>query len=327
MKGMRIGITGAAGFIGKALAARAHAAGHHVRGLDLAPAGEAFFRELRGEYLTGDITDAAAAGRFCAGLDRIYHTAAVVKESGAWALFERVNVGGTATLLAAAQAAGVREFVHFSTVMVYGLDYTDGVDETAPLDGAGNPYCTTKIQAEQAALAAHAPGRFDVFVIRPGDVYGPGSIPWTVRPVEMMKKRRWVYIDSRKHLHNHVYVDNLIDGVELVVARRQAGTPFNVTDDARTTVRDFFAHYQKWLGIGWLPELPQSVVMPVARAAEKLQSLTGGDWGLSAQSVRYLCRPGAYSAEKIKALGYRPAVTLFEGMARTKGWLKREGRL
>jgi nucleoside-diphosphate-sugar epimerase len=324
---MRIGITGAAGFIAKALAVRAHMAGHQVRGLDLSPAGEGFFRDLRGEYRVGDITDAAAARGFAQGLDRIYHTAAVVKESGPWALFERVNVGGTQAVLAAARAAGVREFVHFSTVMVYGFAYPDGVDETAPLDGAGNPYCTTKIQAEQAALAAHASGRFEVYVIRPGDVYGPGSVPWTLRPVEMMKARRWVYVDSRKHLHNHVYVDNLVDGVELVVAARQAGTPFVITDDQRTTVREFFGHYQKWLGVGWLPEVPAALAFPAARAADRLQRLTGGDWGLSEQTVRYLCRPGAYSAEKIKQLGYKPAVSLFEGMARAKQWLKRENVL
>ena len=187
--------------------------------------------------------------RFVAGLERVIHCAAVVKESGDWSLFERVNVRATARLLAAARAAGVRELVQISSVMVHGFDFADGTNESGELDPAGNPYCATKIASERLALAAHDPGRFEVYVVRPGDVYGPGSIPWTRRPVEMMRARKWLHIEADHAIQNHVYVDNLIDGAFTVVDARASGRPFIVTDGLRTSTRAFFSHYQRMLGL------------------------------------------------------------------------------
>ena len=174
-----VAITGASGFLGRALVARALAAGKRVRGLDLVPDHEG---SPSIELLRGDVSDPAACAALCAGAEIVYHTAAVVRESGPMALFERVNVGGTGAMLVAARRAGVRHFVMISSVMVHGFDFPDGVPEDGPTGGFDNPYCATKIRSEALALAAHEPGVFDVYVVRPGDVYGPGSIPWTERP-------------------------------------------------------------------------------------------------------------------------------------------------
>ena len=69
---MKIGITGAAGFIGRAIAERARRAGHEVTGLDRAGGGFATH--------VGDINDLDLLHRFCRGLDRVYHTAALVQQ-------------------------------------------------------------------------------------------------------------------------------------------------------------------------------------------------------------------------------------------------------
>src|SRR5512140_2513984 len=129
---MRIGITGAAGFIGRAIAARARRAGHHVTGLDRAGGGAADH--------VGDVTDLDLLHRFCRGLDRVYHTAAIVQETGAWRDFFRVNVLGADSVALVAKEQGVRELVHISSVMVHGFDFPDGVAEDGPLEPADNPY-------------------------------------------------------------------------------------------------------------------------------------------------------------------------------------------
>ena len=325
--GLTIGITGASGFIGKNIAQRAAAAGHTVVGLDLAPGGEDFYRSLGGRFVQGDITSPASAREFSKGLDRVYHTAAIVKENGAWDLFRKVNVGGTVTMLNAAREAGVKEFVHFSSVMVYGFDFPDNVPEDGPLRDDNNPYCGTKIESEAEATKFHQPGVLDVYIIRPGDVYGPGSIPWTVRPVQMMKQGRWIFVNSRTSIHNHVYVDNLIDGIDVILSKKKSGTPFVISDDQRTTVRQFFSHYQRYLGIKTILEVPSAVAYPLALAAGRIASFFNADLGVNEQGVRYMCRTGKYSIEKVKALGYRPAVSLEEGMERCRVWLEGEGML
>lgn len=314
---MKIGITGAAGFLGKALAARARRAGHEVVGLDRAGGGAA-------EHV-GDVGDLDLLHRFCRGLDRVYHTAAIVAETGAWTDFFRVNVLAADSVALVAREQGVREVVHLSSVMVHGFDFADGVTEGGPLDAADNPYCASKILSEEAVLRHHDPGRFDVYVIRPGDVYGPGSVPWTIRPVDMMRRGRWVYVDGARSILNHVYVDNLLDGIDLVLGRRAAGTPFTVTDGARTTAKAFFGHYERMLGVRGFPDVPRALALPLGTLAGQALAALGLRAEVNREAVRYMLRRHAYGIGKIRALGYAPAVSLTEGMERTGRWLRAEG--
>jgi nucleoside-diphosphate-sugar epimerase len=303
--GGTVGITGT-GFIGTALARWLRAAGVAVRGVDLHP--NPTWEAVDAATMVGDITNADDMAAFCAGLDTVVHTAALVAESGDLAVFEAANVDGPVTVATAARAAGVRRFVHLSSVMVYGFDYPDGITEDGPTDGAGNPYCITKIASEKAVLALHDPGVFDVFIIRPGDVYGPGSVPWIVRPWEAMQAGLWATIGAEvEPVINHVYIDNLLDGIATVVASGRSGEPFVITDQRRTTTMEFYGHMLGWLGI------------------DEVASVSAADavaLGLDPEAVRYLTRRGTYSADKVASLGYHPRVSLDEGMARTRAWLE-----
>src|SRR5262249_55924364 len=157
--------------------------GWQVRGIDNSAAAATRAERVGAWVQTGDVTAEGSARRLCGGAEVIVHTAAIVGEGGEggdWARYRRVNVEGTRTMARAARAAGVGRFVHLSSVMVYGFTYPDGVDEDGPLRGENNPYCQTKIESE-AALRELLPS--GVTIVRPGDVYGPGSIPWVVRPL------------------------------------------------------------------------------------------------------------------------------------------------
>ncbi|MDI1445752.1 NAD-dependent epimerase/dehydratase family protein [Polyangium sp. 6x1] len=322
MNGSVVAITGASGFLGRALVARALAAGRRVRGLDLTPDREG---GPSIELVRGDVSEPPACAALCAGAEIVYHTAAVVRESGPMALFERVNVGGTAAMLVAARRAGVRHFVMISSVMVHGFDFPDGVPEDGPMGGLDNPYCATKIRSEALALAANEPGVFDVYVVRPGDVYGPGSIPWTERPTRMMAARSWIYVDGKNRHVNHVYVDNLLDAIDLVLAAKKSGLPFTVTDDRRTTAREFFGHYQRFLGLRWLPDLPAPLVLGAASVLDRAAAALGRELEMNREAVRYVLRRGQYGIGRIKALGHAPRIGLDEGMARSLAWLREKG--
>lgn len=299
-----IGITGT-GFIGTAAARRWRARGHAVRGVDLHPDVHGEWAAAGATTMAGDIADPAAMAEFCSGLDTVVHTAALVAEAGDLEVFRRVNVEGTRVVASAARDAGVRRFVHLSSVMVYGFDYPDGISEDGPLDGADNPYCITKIESEAVVADLHDPGTLDVFTIRPGDVYGPGSVPWVVRPYEAMTAGMWADIGSElTPLINHVYVDNLLDGIEVILEAGASGQPLVITDRQRTTTAEFYAPLLRHAGLD-----PEAV--PRISAADAVA------FGLDPQAVRYLTRRGTYSADRVAALGYVPAVDLTEGMART----------
>jgi nucleoside-diphosphate-sugar epimerase len=106
--------------------------------------------------------------------------------------------------------------------------------------------------------------------------------------------------------------------------RRASGAPFTITDGARTTAREFFSHYQRLLGVGFIPDLPRALAESIGAFAGCVLRTLGRPPELNRQAVRYLMRRNAYGIGKIKALGYRPAVDLAEGMERCAAWLNAE---
>ncbi|UGT93515.1 NAD-dependent epimerase/dehydratase family protein [Mycobacterium ostraviense] len=177
----KIFITGANGFIGRAMAERFRALGAEVGGVDLAA-------DPAGNVVAGDITRPEVWAASLAGVDTVIHTAALLGASFPLEQAWRVNVLGTSRVLRAAIDAGVRRFVHFSSVAAYGFDFPDDIDETYPVHVNGDVYTNTKVNSEAVVLAAHAAREIDVTVIRPGDVWGPGSV-WVRSPIAEMRKK------------------------------------------------------------------------------------------------------------------------------------------
>ena len=105
---------------------------------------------------------------------------------------------------------GVRRFIHFSSVAVYGMNPPDGSDETTPYQPCGNLYCDTKIASEKVVWTAHHETRLPVVVIRPTNVYGPCSNPWTVRPIKLINSGQMILINGGTGICNYVYIDNLL---------------------------------------------------------------------------------------------------------------------
>jgi nucleoside-diphosphate-sugar epimerase len=325
LAGRTIGITGVSGFIGGHLARRCTALGASVRGLDLRPPRE----QTNGEFhfVPGDVTREADAAALCAGCDSVIHTAAVVREGGDPRPFERINVGGTRAVARAAERAGVNRFIQISSVMVYGFGVRGEVDEGAPLDGAGNPYCQTKIDSEREALAVHS-SRMQVGVVRCGDVYGPGSIPWTIRPVKMMLFKRFRLIDGGSGLMNHVYIDNLVDGILLALDSPVTGEAFNISDGVGTPFREFFGYYAAMVGLNPMVSMSAGAARRMLIVQNALVRLLGKQPRLHSSFVSYVTRQCTYSIARARAvLGYEPRVGLEEGMQFTEAWLRSSGIL
>ncbi len=317
-------ITGIGGFIGLRLAEIARDRGARVRGLELpGPAAERARR--RGfEVVEGDVTREADAARAVASVDVVVHTAAIVGEGGDIEAYRRVNVGGTRSVARAAKAAGVRRFVHLSSVMVFGFSFPDGVGEDGPLRGEGNAYCQTKIESEDVLSRTLERGDLEITIIRPGDVYGPGSIPWVVRPLELMKKRLFVLPNGGAGLLNHVHVDTLCEGILLAVEREASGV-FTLTDGAATTCREYFGLLARMVGRS-LPSLPSKLLRPAFGAMAAAFRALGKEPPARPEALDYLLRSGTYSIEKARReLGYEPKIALPEGMAEVERWARRLG--
>jgi nucleoside-diphosphate-sugar epimerase len=278
--------------------------------------------------VAGDLTEPGAWQESAAGAELVIHTAALVGMRGGKEAFWQVNVLGTRNALDAAVRAGARRFVHFSSIVAFGFDFPDGVDERYPPRPNGVPYVDTKVASEQVVFQAHAAGEVVCTVVRPGDVYGPGSHFWTVTPVREIAARRMVLPAMGRGLVSPVYVDDLVDGVVLAgECEAGGGQVFTLTGERSVESRDFFGRYARMLGKRRVPVAPTPLVISIAatvgRAAGRF-----ADSEVTPAAVRYLARRGSYSIEKARSLlGYEPAVDLDEGMRRSEEWLRSEGML
>lgn len=314
----RIFITGAQGFIGRALAERYRSLGMDVRGMDLDPNPGA-------GIVAGDIASPGVWQAHAAGCDLFLHAAAVVSNTGTGAEYRRITVAGTRHAIDAAVAGGCGRFVHLSSIAAYGVEFPDGVNERHPVTVlSGLPYCDAKAASEQVALAAHAAGELAVTIVRPGDVYGPGSRPWVLLPLQMMRKRSFMLPAGGHGTFSPVFIDNLVDGIVLAAAADAAtGQIFNLTDGRGVSCGEFFGNHWRWLGRrGGPPCVPTAVALPLAEMLRNVCRVAGIRTEMSAASVRMLARTGTYSIDKARdLLGYTPQVGLQEGLDRTRRWL------
>jgi len=304
---MRVLVTGAAGFVGEALMRRLDAQGVEVLGADLRAAPLPTVRM--------DVTDPAEVeGVFVRHRPtHVVHCAAIVDDRVPYAVTERVNVGGTRHVLASARRHGVERFVHVSSIAALGLDPGPGADEDSPLRmDTGVAYFDTKARSEELARDAMRAG--DVVVVRPGDVYGPGSVPWVERPVEMMRARMPVLLGGGRGRMAPCWIDNLVDGLLLALEHADApGQIFAFTDgEEGCSYRDYMTRLADAARLPRPRAIPRGVAMALARVGERLPVAMP----LTAGAVAYVTRRASYSLEASRrVLGWSPAVGLEEAMA------------
>jgi nucleoside-diphosphate-sugar epimerase len=318
----RVFITGALGFIGRRLAERYRSVGAEVAGMDVRA------EPARG-VVAGDLTEPGAWQQAAAGAELVIHTAARVGMRGDAETFWRVNVLGTRNALDAAARNGAQRFVHFSSIVAFGFDFPDSVDERYPTRPNGVPYVDTKVASEQTVLQAHAAGELVCTIVRPGDVYGPGSHFWTVSPVREIAARRIVLPAMGRGLVSPVYVDDLVDGALRAGGTAEAaGQVFTLTGGIGVESRHFFGHYARMLGRQRVPVAPTPLVVAIAATLGRAATRRGSESEVTPAAVRYLTRTGTYSIEKARSLlGYAPAIDLETGMRRSEEWLRNEGLL
>jgi 2-alkyl-3-oxoalkanoate reductase len=230
----KLALTGATSGVGLRLAEIARGRGLEVVALVRDP-GRATGERLRGlgvELIRGDLEDEAALAELARGAEVLVHLAAHVGDHGRPEEFVRVNVGGTARVVRAAAAGGVRRFVHLSSTAVYGRPDEGRVDESWPTRYSGAPYDDTKVDAERTAFATGRELGLEVVALRPPIIYGPYDRNFMPRMVESLRRRRFPLIGGGRAPLNVVWVDHLCDVIFLAAERDEAiGEAFNVMDE------------------------------------------------------------------------------------------------
>ena len=317
-RGVRVLVTGASGMLGRSVALRLQRDGHAVRTFQRRPAGVPGADEV-----LGSVTDADAVDRAVRGCGAVVHLAAKVSLTGPEDEFRAVNIGGTRIVLAAALAAGLRRFVLVSSPSVAHLGASIVGAGAGPADPvrARGPYARTKAAAELVALAADSP-ELRVIAIRPHIVWGPGDTQLVGRIVDRARTGRLPLLGSGAALIDTTYVDNAADAIAAALAaqREAYGQAYVVTNGEPRPIRDLLAGICAATGV---PAPAWSVPARLARAAGGLAEAVwrglpgGGEPPMTRFLAEQLSTAHWFDQRGARAaLGWVPAVTLDEGLAR-----------
>ena len=295
------------------------AQGIPVVGVDLSGNGDDIFQ--------GDIGQPETISQLLQDCDVVVHTAALVSNSIADADMWRVNVLATRNLIAAAEKHKVRRFVQISSIVAYGNSAEGELDEEHPVHADGGSYVLTKLASEHAVLAATANSPMELVIIRPGDVYGPGSRPWVILPIEAINKGQFMLPANGQGFFRPIFISDLIRGIALAVSTKEAaGEIFNLSCEGYMTTAEFFSHHYQWMNKRGPLKVSTGLAMFAASAATKLAQMTGGVNEASTATIVQLCTKSWFSIAKAeRVLGWKPEVSFEDGMQQSKQWAQAQG--
>jgi len=299
---MRFLITGAAGFLGAALANKLIESDHRVVGLDDLSTGDPERLSSEVHLVRGDINDRPKLWTLLQDVDCVYHLAArvIVPESVLYPRdYNQVNVGGTVTLMEAMRDVGVRRVVFISSGTIYGNQKTQPVKESCR-PNPRSPYAVSKLSAEYYIRSIGDLWGIETVCLRVFNAYGPGQrmpptnapvIPYCIR--QSLDQGTIVVHGDGHQTRDYVYIDDVVDAMATA-----AITPdikrliINVGSGKETSVNDVIREVAKITGMN--PEIVTNKTH---------------DSGPS--------RMQADITVARKKLGYRPKVNLHEGLKRT----------
>ncbi|MGB0615047.1 MAG: NAD-dependent epimerase/dehydratase family protein [Acidimicrobiales bacterium] len=315
---MRVLVTGATSLLGRHTVARLLDAGHDVVVLQRTPCGLDGVVEHLGSVTDGDVVDTAMAG-----VDGVIHLAAKVDPVGDWADFEAINVEGTATVHAAARAAGVSRFVYVSSPSVAHDGSSISGDGAAPADPerAHGHYSVSKAMAERALLAA-SDDTMPVVAVRPHLVIGPGDTQLVGRIVDRARTGRMPLIGSGLALVDTTWVDNAAASLlaALDALPGVGGRAFVVSNGEPRTVHELIARITAAAGVDWSPRtVPARAAIAGGAAAEAVWERSGrdGEPPMTAFGAEQLSTAHWFDQRETRtALGWAPEVSLADGWVR-----------
>lgn len=313
-------VTGAGGFIGSHLVRDQLARGHAVTATDIdLQRLEALNLggELRCERL--DLRSSGQFARLLEGVDTVFHLAAahldVLKGED---YFFAVNVGATEALARLAADAGVRRFVHCSTVGVYGPLETLPADETTP-PKPDIAYERSKLEGEAAIRGVAAQTGLSVAILRPAWVYGP-LCPRTEKLIRTVARKRFFYVGDGSNRRHPIYITDMLQAFELAATQPvPSGEIIIAAGPDTVSVRELIELVIAELGMAYSPpRLPTWFMAAACLVIEQAAGLAGREPPFSRRSLKFFSESSGFGIAKAEQLlGFRPQVDTREGLRQT----------
>ena len=326
---MKALITGVNGFTGSYLAKNLLKRGYEVSGLVRKKSNLDSIKNLPINLIYGDIASDSLEG-LMNGIDVVYHIAAAYRIEGvSKQYFWDVNVEGTRKLLKEAKKAGIKRFVHSSTVGVQGEIKNPPAKEDAPYN-PGDYYQESKVDGEKLALEFFQKENLPGTVVRPLGIYGPGDMRF-LKLFKFINNGKFRMIGNGKVLYQLTFVEDLAEGIALAGEKNESlGEVFTIGGEEYLTLSELVNKIAKALD----KPLPNKMNIPVWPVwfSGLLCEIACKPFGITPpiyrRRVDFFIKDRAFDISKAKRLlGYQPKVSLDDGLKLTAEWYSEQGLL
>jgi len=321
-------VTGATGLIGSHTAALFSEMGWRVRALIRPSSDAAFLEELGCEFVLADLTDPDSVSGAADGCEVVVHAAAQLGVPASMDRHVEVNVEGTRRILKEAIDAGVRRFVHISSVAAYGTPFdasTPPLDEETPLDDPipeEDHYSLTKRMAEE--VVRKVDHRIEWCILRPDMVMGERDRLFTPRVFRWASRPVLTTLGMGINDLPLVYAGNVALAAWLAATQDAAAwRTYNVTDDGELTQKTLVR-----IAAGRGPDAPVlPLPVPLIVTAGRIGTVVGRiipgvrPRVLTPRRVRLFTEGDPYDDALIREeLGWKPTINTEEGWRRSVEW-------
>lgn len=318
---MKVAVTGAGGYLGRALVYRLLASGFEPFAIVKK---ESDALEYEGKGINSVCRDLSVENDYNGLLDgckALVHCAALRRDYGRWEDFKRTNIDITRLVMECALDKNLEKVIHISTTSVYGNDRSHyGTDEEADYGQRVVDYYTrSKIEADKIVSTLIKYKDFPGVILRPGYIWGPGD--QTIIPfiVEGLKSGRLMLVEDSDNLLSLTFIDNVVDAIMLAIKNKEAtGRIFNITDGSKVTSKRFINDILSVLGIDVkLKAVPYPLIYSMAYLLERYYSAARKS--TPPPYTRFAARFLKYSSvfdisRAIYDLGYQPKISYKAGM-------------
>jgi NAD dependent epimerase/dehydratase len=311
LKGKKILVTGADGFIGSHLTEMLVSMGADVRALALYNSFNSWgwlehtkiLKDI--EVITGDIRDPFLCQKITKEVDVVFHLAALIAIPFSYAApqsYIETNINGTLNICQAALTSGVTRVLSTSTSEVYGTAKYVPINEQHPLQPQ-SPYSATKISADSMAMSYYNAFSLPVVIARPFNTYGPRQSARAVIPTiisQIASGNEKIKLGDLKPTRDLNFIDDTCRGlVQLMECDKAVGQTINVGSGSEISIGDLFNLIRDLMGSKVEVEADDQRMRPEKSEVYRLVS----------------------DISKIKTLvGYEPKVQLKDGLRKTIEW-------
>ena len=333
---MKALVTGGSGFIGSRLISFLAEKGVSVRVLLRKSSKIDHLSGVSLERVYGDLGDEKSLREAVAGVDVIFHLAAVLAGNRSSDYFT-ANSSGTVNIMKAVLSANpsLRRFVFVSSLAAGGPSLSSRARSESDDDQPVSHYGKSKLAAEKAIEPFFS--QVPVAIIRPPLVYGPRDRATLL--LAKIAKGKFVPLvaalnEERKKMHSLIHVDDLVEAMWLIgnapEYKIKSGTRYYVSDAADLSYQDLISGYGTAVGITPVFfHMPRFIIRIAAKILTYFGMLTGKTFMLNDDKYSeitpdyWICSSVKISSE----LGYTPKVKFSHGVKETVEWYKKEGWL